>query len=190
MTASLWLTPDQDANRLLSRSPLAVMIGMLLDQQIPMEWAFTGPHTIAARMNRTDLDAAAIAAYDPQRFADLMATTPAVHRYPAAMAERVQKLCRHLVDHYGGDAQAVWEGVDDADTLLRRLRDLPGFGPQKSQVFLALLGKQLGVTPSGWREAAGDYGAPDVHRSIADVTDAAALEAVRRTKQEAKRRTR
>ncbi|WP_183091501.1 HhH-GPD-type base excision DNA repair protein [Streptomyces radicis] len=177
--------PEADA--LLARSPLAALTGMLLDQQVPMEWAFTGPHTIATRMGRDDLDAREIAAYDPDAFAALLAAKPAVHRYPASMAGRVQRLCQHVVDRYAGDAGAVWRGVATGGELLKRLEALPGYGPQKARIFLALLGKRLGVRPEGWREAAGPYGDEGVFRSVADITGPEALARVRATKQEAKR---
>ena len=127
-----------------------------------MEWAFKGPATIAQRLGADDLDAHEIAAYDPEAFAALLSEKPAVHRYPGSMAKRVQQLCQYLVEHYDGDAERVWTGRRDGQELLKRLDDLPGFGKQKAQIFLALLGKQLGVQPEGWREAAGAYGEPRV----------------------------
>ncbi|WP_171171916.1 HhH-GPD-type base excision DNA repair protein [Streptomyces sp. I05A-00742] len=187
MEHTLRLAQQADADALLSRSPLAALTGMLLDQQVPMEWAFTGPYTIAQRLGRDDLDAHEIAAYDPEEFAALCAAKPAVHRYPAAMAKRVQELCRHLTEHYDGDAAAVWQDVPTGQELLRRLNDLPGFGRQKAQIFLALLGKRLGVRPEGWREAAGPYGEEGSHRSVADITGPDSLHQVRAYKQEAKR---
>lgn len=159
---------------------------MLLDQQVPMEWAFKGPRTIADRLGAEDLDAHEIAARDPEAFAALLSEKPAVHRYPGAMAKRVQQLCQYLVEHYDGDAEAVWRGVGSGAELLRRLEDLPGFGRQKAQIFLALLGKQLGVTPAGWREAAGAYGEPESYRSVADITGPDSLTKVRAHKQEMK----
>lgn len=183
----LRLAQQEDADALLSRSPLAALVGMLLDQQIPMEWAFTGPYTIARRLGRDDLDAREIAAYDPEAFAALCAGKPAVHRYPGSMAGRVQQLCRYLVEHYDGDASAVWTGAGSGHELLERLQALPGFGKQKAQIFLALLGKRLGVTPEGWREAAGSYGEAGSYRSVADITGPESLERVRAYKQEMKR---
>ncbi|MFC0553557.1 HhH-GPD-type base excision DNA repair protein [Planotetraspora thailandica] len=180
------LAQQPEADELLGRNSLALLIGMLLDQQIPMEWAFAGPRAIADRMGR-DLAAQEIASYDPAQFADLLAAKPAVHRYPKSMAGRIQQLAAYLVEHYDGSADRVWEDVGDGHELLRRLMALPGFGRQKAQIFLALLGKQLGVRPQGWREAAGSYGEEGVHRSVADVVDAGSLELVRATKQEAKR---
>ncbi|GLX03241.1 HhH-GPD-type base excision DNA repair protein [Microbispora sp. NBRC 16548] len=180
------LAQDSEADELLGRSPLALLIGMLLDQQVPLERAFAGPRTIADRLGR-DLDAREIASYDPDQFAALLAAAPAVHRYPKAMAARVQALATYLVAHYDGSAEKVWKDVRDGAELLRRLLALPGFGRQKAQIFLALLGKQCGVRPDGWREAAGPYGEEGVHRSVADVVDAESLQLVRATKQEAKR---
>ena len=179
-----------EADDLLGRDPLALLIGMLLDQQVPMERAFTGPYTIAVRLGRdhiSGLDAHEIAAYDPEAFAELLARKPAVHRYPKAMAQRVQRLAAYLVEHYGGKAEAIWADVADGAELLRRLMALPGFGEQKAQIFVALLGKRLGVRPPGWREAAGPYGGEGVHRSVADVVDAESLAKVRQAKREAKR---
>ncbi|MFF4404981.1 HhH-GPD-type base excision DNA repair protein [Streptoverticillium reticulum] len=187
MDRSLRLAQQPDADELLSRSPLAALTGMLLDQQVPMEWAFTGPYTIAQRLGRDDLDAHEIAAYDPEAFAALCAQKPAVHRYPGSMAKRVQQLCQYLVEHYDGDASAVWRDADTGTELLRRLNDLPGFGKQKAQIFLALLGKRLGVRPQGWREAAGSYGEEGSYRSAADITGPESLEKVRAFKQAAKR---
>lgn len=174
------LTGEPEADALLSDSPLALMIGMLLDQQIPMERAFAGPRKLADRLDG-ELTAERIADADPEELEELFSETPAIHRFPSMMAGRVQSLCAHLVEHYGGDAAAVWESAGDAEQLAARLRDLPGFGEQKSRVFLALLAKQLGVRPDGWEEQAGDY-AEDGYRSIADVTDPDALRRVREFK--------
>ncbi|MFF1874661.1 HhH-GPD-type base excision DNA repair protein [Streptomyces sp. CB03911] len=187
MDITLRLAQQPEADALLGRSPLAALAGMLLDQQVPMEWAFSGPYTIARRLGRDDLDAHEIAAYDPEAFAALLSQKPAVHRYPGSMAKRLQQLCQFLVEHYDGDAAAVWEGVESGKELLTRLNELPGFGKQKAQIFLALLGKQFGVAPEGWREAAGPYGEQGCHRSVADITGPESLEQVRAYKQEAKR---
>jgi uncharacterized HhH-GPD family protein len=186
MTVTLRLAQNPEADALLSRSPLAALIGMLLDQQVPMEKAFTGPRVLLDRMGGDDLDAHRIAGSDPEAFAALFAQKPAIHRYPGSMATRVQQLCRHLDEHYDGDASAVWQGVGSGDELLRRLVELPGFGQQKAQIFLALLGKQFGVRPKGWREAAGAYGEQHSHRSVADITGPESLVRVRAFKQEAK----
>ena len=187
MDITIRIAQQPEADELLSRSPLAALVGMLLDQQVPMEWAFSGPYTIARRMGGDDLDAHEIAARDPESFAALLSEKPAVHRYPGSMAKRVQELCRHLVEHYDGDAAAVWRDAGSGAELLRRLNELPGYGKQKSQIFLALLGKQYGVRPEGWREAAGPYGEPDARRSAADITGPESLAEVRAHKQEAKR---
>jgi uncharacterized HhH-GPD family protein len=186
MDVTLHLAQDPKADRLLGRSPLAALTGMLLDQQVPMEWAFKGPATIAGRLGADDLDAHEIAAQDPEAFAALLSQKPAVHRYPGSMAQRIQQLCQYLVEHYDGDTEAVWRGVDSGQELLKRLQDLPGFGKQKAQIFLALLGKQLGVRPEGWREAAGAYGEPESFRSVADITGPESLAKVRAHKQEMK----
>ncbi|MEV6727245.1 MULTISPECIES: HhH-GPD-type base excision DNA repair protein [unclassified Streptomyces] len=186
MDITMRLAQQPEADALLGRSPLAALVGMLLDQQVPMEWAFSGPYTIATRMGADDLDAHAIAAQDPEAFAALLSEKPAVHRYPGSMAKRVQQLCAYLVEHYDGDAEAIWRGVGTGDELLKRLKELPGFGEQKAQIFLALLGKQLGVRPKGWREAAGGYGRANVYRSAADITGPESLAKVRAHKQEMK----
>ncbi|MCZ4095414.1 MULTISPECIES: HhH-GPD-type base excision DNA repair protein [Streptomyces] len=186
MEITMRLAQQPEADELLGRSPLAALVGMLLDQQVPMEWAFSGPYTIAQRLGADDLDAHAIAAYDPDAFAALLSEKPAVHRYPGSMAKRVQQLCAYLVEHYEGDASSVWTGADTGAELLGRLKALPGFGEQKAQIFLALLGKRLGVRPKGWREAAGKYGPAGVYRSAADITGPESLAKVRAHKQEMK----
>jgi uncharacterized HhH-GPD family protein len=186
MATEIHLAQQDEADELLGRSPLAALIGMLLDQQVPMEWAFTGPFTILRRLGDDDLDAHRIAAHDPEEFAALVSEKPAVHRYPGSMAKRVQQLCQYLVAEYGGDAAKVWEGAATGTALLKRLEALPGFGKQKSQIFLALLGKQYGVRPTGWREAAGAYGEEDSFRSVADITGPDSLVKVRAHKQEMK----
>jgi len=187
MAPDLCLAQDPDADALLTNDPLALLMGMLLDQQFPLEWAFRAPWRLAQRMERTSLDAAEIAGYDPEAFVKLMAGPPALHRYPAAMAERVQALCRLVVEQYGGDAAALWRTAATGKELLARLRALPGFGEQKARIFVALLGKQLGVRPEGWQEVAGPYGEDGSRRSAADVTDAETLAEVRAFKQAAKR---
>ncbi|WP_109560934.1 HhH-GPD-type base excision DNA repair protein [Mycolicibacter engbaekii] len=177
----LQLAGDPQADALLSADPFALLVGMLLDQQIPMEVAFAGPKKIADRMG--GLDPHDIAARDPEEFAALFAEKPAVHRFPGSMASRVQALARAVCEQYGGDTAALWKvGEPDGAQVLKRLKALPGFGEQKARIFLALLGKQYGVTPSGWREAAGAYGEAGTHLSIADVVDAASLHEVRSTK--------
>jgi uncharacterized HhH-GPD family protein len=176
---SLYLARQPAADELLTTDPLALLIGMLLDQQIPLEKAFAGPYVLAERLGVDRLDAATIADADPEAFAKLFATPPALHRFPVAMAARTQKLCQQVRDEYGKDAAAVWTGAKNGADLVKRVGSLPGFGKQKTQIFVALLGKQLGVHLSGWREAAGTYGEEGAHRSVADITDDASLGKVR-----------
>ena len=183
---TLHLTQDDAADELLGRDPLALLLGMLLDQQFPMERAFAGPRLLAERLGVDELSAAHLATADPDELVRIFRGPPAVHRYPGAMAARTQEVCRLLVERYGGDAAALWAGVPDAATLLRRIAELPGFGAQKSKIFVALLGKQYGVTPPGWREAAGPYGEDGARRSVADITGPESLAEVRRFKQEQK----
>lgn len=182
----LHLAQQDDADELLSRDPFALLVGMLLDQQVPMERAFAGPWVLAQRMDVDRLDPAQVAGTDPERFAALMAGPPAVHRYHGSMAGRVQALAAAVVDRYGGDATRIWADAADGHALRARLEALPGFGPQKAKIFVALLGKQLGVRPAGWREAAGEYGPDDATRSVADVRDRDSLAAVRDTKRRLK----
>jgi uncharacterized HhH-GPD family protein len=175
---TLQLVQDPEADALLESNPFALLVGMLLDQQIPLEVAFAGPKKIADRMG--GVDAREIADCDPDKFAALCAERPAVHRFPGSMAKRIQALAQIVVDRYGGEAAGVWSAGDpDGAEVLQRLKELPGFGDQKARIFLALLGKQYGVTPKGWREAAGDYGKAGSHLSVADIVDAGSLEKVR-----------
>jgi uncharacterized HhH-GPD family protein len=181
----LQLTSDPAADTLLSEDPFALLVGMLLDQQIPMEVAFAGPRKIADRLG--GLDPRAIAGHDPVGFAAMCAESPAVHRFPGSMAKRVQDLAGAVVQDYDGDTAGLWtRGDPDGAEVLRRLKALPGFGEQKARIFLALLGKQYGVTPKGWRAAAGDYGRAGTHMSIADVVDKGSLEQVRAYKKKMK----
>ena len=178
----LHLSQDPDADALLSKDPLALLLGMLLDQQIPMEKAFRGPYVLQERLG--SLDARTIAEADD--LTELFARTPAIHRFPGSMAGRVQELCRYLVEHHDGRAEAVWEDAKSGAELLARLEALPGFGTQKAQIFLALLGKQRQVRPRGWREAAGLYGEDGALRSVADVRSPETLQQVRAYKQSVK----
>jgi uncharacterized HhH-GPD family protein len=182
----LYLAQESAADELLDSDPLALMIAMLLDQQIPLEKAFVGPYRLAERLGVQRLDAAAIAEHDPDAFREIFSTVPAIHRFPGSMAERTQKLCQAIVADYDGDASRIWTGAKDGKDLLKRLGDLPGFGKQKAQIFTALLGKQFDVQPKGWREAAGLYGEKGSLRSVADITDAASLTKVRAYKKEMK----
>ena len=182
--ATITLTGDADADRLLSENPLALLIGMLLDQQVPMERAFSGPARLAGRLEGP-LDPANVVSTDPELLEELFRATPALHRYPGSMAKRTHALCEHLVSEYDGDAAAVWSTAETGRDLFRRLAALPGFGKQKAQIFIALLAKQLGVAPAGWEEQAGPYAEPGF-RSVADITDADSLAKVREFKQAAK----
>ncbi|MET4098778.1 putative HhH-GPD family protein [Agrococcus sp. UYP10] len=185
MTRELHLTGDDAADRLLSDDDFALLTGMLLDQQVPMETAFAGPAKLRDRLG--DLDAAAIATMDPDAFQAAFAEKPAVHRFPGSMAKRVQQLAAVVADEWGGDAGAIWRSGDpDGAEVLRRLQALPGFGEQKARIFLALLGKRAGFDGAGWREASEPYGEEGSKRSVADIVDADSLAEVRKAKQAAK----
>lgn len=178
---TLNITGDADADRLLTEDPLALLIGMLLDQQVPMETAFAGPLKIAQRAGT--LDAADLAHASPEGFVELFRQQPAVHRFPGSMAARVQALCAAVEQEWGGDAAALWtEGSPDGAEVLRRLKKLPGFGEQKAKIFLALLGKQYGYDGAGWREASAPYGEEGAHRSVADIVSPESLTKVREYK--------
>jgi uncharacterized HhH-GPD family protein len=182
---SFSLPIDAEANALLDRDPLAVVIGLTLDQQITMEKAFTSPWVLAQRLGHAPT-AAELADFDPEALVAIFAQPPALHRFPKAMAARVQEVCRVLVEQYGGEAAALWRDAADGAELFRRIHALPGFGQQKAQILVALLGKQCGVTPPGWREAAGDYGDADAYRSVADIVDEESLARVRAYKKQVK----
>lgn len=183
---ALHITGDDAADELLTNDPLALLIGILLDQQIAMETAFAGPLKIQQRTG--SLDAAALASFDPDALTAVFKETPAVHRFPGSMAARVQSLCRALVDDWGGDAAALWtrpaaDGTaPDGPTVLKRLKALPGFGEQKAKIFLALLGKQYGFSGAGWREASAPYGEDGSFRSVADIVSPESLTKVREHK--------
>jgi uncharacterized HhH-GPD family protein len=184
---TLHITGDDAADRLLTDDPLALLIGMLLDQQVAMETAFAGPLKISERAGT--LDAAALASFDAEAFADLFKATPAVHRFPGSMAARVQALCAAVEQDWNGDAAAIWTRDDpDGATVLKRLKALPGFGDQKAKIFLALLGKQYGYAGAGWREASAPYGEDGSHRSVADIVSPESLAKVREYKREMKSR--
>ncbi|MGX1703202.1 HhH-GPD-type base excision DNA repair protein [Microbacterium sp. NPDC055357] len=182
---TLHITGDVAADELLTDNSLALLIGMLLDQQIAMETAFAGPLKIQERAGT--VEAGALAAYDPEAFVELFRQTPAVHRFPGSMAARVQSLCTALEADWGGDAAAIWtRDAPDGATVLKRLKALPGFGEQKAKIFLALLGKQYGYTGDGWREASAPYGEDGAFRSVADIVSPESLAKVRETKRAAK----
>lgn len=180
MTGALYITGREDADRLLNDSGTALLIGMLLDQQVPMEWAFAGPATLRERLGH--LDAARIAAMDVEDFVAVCCAKPAIHRFPASLGRRIHALCTVVSNQYGGDGTNVWRNVATGTELYRRLRALPGYGEEKAQIFVAVLGKTQGVQPQGWRDAAGKFG-DDVPRSVADITDEASRSAVRAWKQ-------
>ncbi|WP_157157638.1 HhH-GPD-type base excision DNA repair protein [Diaminobutyricimonas sp. LJ205] len=182
---TLYLTGDAAADQLLADDDLALLIGMLLDQQVPMETAFAGPAKIRDRLGA--IDASTIADQEPDAFVELFKQTPAVHRFPGSMAGRVQALCAAVRDEWDGDAGAIWKrGEPDAAEILRRLKALPGFGDQKAKIFLALLGKRRGLEVEGWEEACAPYGEHGSHRSVADIVDADSLTKVRAAKKAAK----
>jgi len=178
---ALHLSGDPEADAVLSRDPLALLIGMVLDQQVTLEKAFSSPAELARRLGGS-LDAAAIAAMDPGELAAVFKERPALHRYPGSMAGRVQEVCRTVAEDYDGKADAIWKGVGSGEELVCRIRSLPGFGERKSKIFAALLGKQLGVRPEGWREASAPFGDEGTFLSVADITDGATLDKVRATK--------
>ncbi len=184
MQGDLSVTGNADADELLNTDPLALLLGMLLDQQVPMEWAFVGPYLLKERMG--DLDAARIAGMDPDEFFTIAKGPRAIHRFPGSMAKRVQAVCQVIVDEYGGDAENIWRDVATGDELRKRLLALPGFGEEKTRIFIALLGKRMGVQPSGWREAAGPFG-DDTPRSVADIDSPETLASVRTWKQARKK---
>ena len=179
------IAQDPAADAVLDASPFALLMGMMLDQQFPMERAFAGPAKVQERFG--SLDPAAVADAEPEAFAALCAVPPAVHRFPGSMAARIQTLARIVVEEYDGHAERLWTEASSGTDLMRRLQALPGFGKQKAQIFTALLAKQAGVRPDGWEKAAGDYAEPGAHRSVADVVDADSLAKVRAFKQEKKK---
>jgi uncharacterized HhH-GPD family protein len=183
MTGTIYITGDAVADELLNTDGTALLIGMLLDQQVPMEWAFMGPATLRARLGH--LDARKIAAMGQDEFVGVCCAKPAIHRFPASMGRRIHDLCTALVDRFGGRGEGVWEAVSSGDELYDRLRTLPGYGEEKARIFVAILGKRFGVQPDGWVQAAGKFG-DDTPRSVADVTDPASLGKVREWKKAAK----
>jgi uncharacterized HhH-GPD family protein len=187
--AHLHLSGDPEADAVLSRDPLALLIGMVLDQQIPLEKAFSSPAELVRRLGRS-LDAAAIAAMDPDELATVFKERPALHRFPGSMAGRVQAVCRTVAEDYANKAENVWKGAKDGKDLVARVQALPGFGEQKAKIFVALLGKQLGVNPDGWRAASKPFGAEGTYLSVADITDAESMAKVRAKKKAMKAKAR
>ncbi len=184
---ALFLSGEPEADAFLAEDPLALLVGMVLDQQVPLEKAFRSPFDLRQRLGGT-LEAAAVASMDPDELAARFSARPALHRFPKSMAARVQELCARIVDTYGGDPAAVWTSAGTGEELLDNVKALPGFGEQKARIFVALLGKQLGVRPPGWEEAAGPFGEPGSFRSVADIDSPETLAKVRRYKQEMKAR--
>jgi uncharacterized HhH-GPD family protein len=181
----MYLASTVEANELLERDPLALLIGMMLDQQIPMEKAFTSPDVLRVRIGH-ELDATDLAGYDPAALEAIFTETPALHRFPAAMAKRTQVLCAIVADKYDGDAAAIWKTAKSGADLVSRLKELPGFGDQKAKIFAALVAKQLGARPRGWRESTTPYGQDGTFFSAADVVDRGSLVKVKAHKKQMK----
>jgi uncharacterized HhH-GPD family protein len=179
MAGTLYITGNAESDELLNTDPNALLIGMLLDQQVPMEWAFQGPATLQQRLGH--LDPVKIAEMDVEDFVAVCAEKPAIHRFPASMGKRIHAVCTALVDGYDADASAIWNDGADGKEVLERLKALPGYGDEKSRIFLAILGKTQGVEPEGWRAAAGKFG-DDSPRSVADISDEVTLGKVREWK--------
>ena len=188
LVPDIQIAQEPAADKVLADHPFALLAGMLLDQQFPMERAFAGPAKILDRLG--SIEPAEVAGADPERFRELCTRQPAIHRFPGSMAERVQALAGHVMERYDGDTSRLWSEATSGTDLMRRLTALPGFGRQKAQIFVALLGKQLGVRPDGWEEAAGDYAEAGSFRSVADVVDAGSLQRVREFKKAAKSKAR
>lgn len=180
---ALHITGEPDSDAVLDAHPFALLAGMMLDQQYPMEHAFRGPAKVLDRFG--SIDPRAVAEADPEEFTALCSTPPAVHRFPGSMSARLQELARLVVEQYDGRAERIWAEAADGPDLAKRLQALPGFGAQKAKIFVALLAKQLDVRPEGWERVAGDY-ALDGYRSVADVVDQASLQKVRNFKKEKK----
>lgn len=180
-TPTIPITGDAEADQLLVDDPLALLVGMLLDQQVPMEWAFKGPATLRERLGGDRLDAGAIVAIDRDDFVAICCEKPAIHRFPAAMGKRIWDASAFLVEHYDGDAAAVWRDAEDGAELYRRLREIPGYGDEKARIFIAILAKRLGIRPDGWEEAATPF-SDEQPRSVADVADEETLQKVREWK--------
>jgi uncharacterized HhH-GPD family protein len=185
MKGTLAVANDPAANELLNTDPLALLLGMLLDQQVPMEWAFLAPSKLKDRLGGT-LDATEIVALGPEKVEAIFRDKPALHRFPGSMGKRAYAVCQHLVEHYGGKAEALWSDDPSGDELLRRLKELPGFGDEKSKIFIALLAKRMGVQTKGWEKAAGPFADP-TPRSVADIDSPEAAARVREWKQAQKK---
>ena len=171
-------TGQRDADQLLERDPLALLIGLVLDQQVKMEKAFSGPYELKQRLGH--LDAARIARMDPAELDEAFRRRPALHRFPGTMARRVQQLCHVVATEYGGDAGAVWRGVEDGDELARRISGLPGFGDMKARITMSVLAKKFGVEPRGWERHAAHW------HTVADVDSAETMQEARDVKRRMK----
>jgi len=180
MAGTLYITGDTASDKLLNTNANAMLLGMLLDQQVPMEWAFGGPATLKQRLGH--LDPKKIAAMDVEEFVSICCEKPAIHRFPGSMGKRIHAVCEALVADYKGNATNIWKGVDDAGEVYRRLRELPGYGDEKTKIFIAILAKRMNVQPAGWQTAAGVFG-DDVPRSVADIDGPESLGKVREWKQ-------
>ena len=185
-SVDIHITGERDADELLSKNPLALLLGMVLDQQVTMEWAFRGPLELSRRMGGK-LNAAAIAAMDPDTFVTIFSEKPALHRYPGSMAKRTQGVCQLIVDEFDGDASQIWDRASDANDLYKRVKQIPGFGEMKAKIFIALLGKQVGLNTADWQSVCAPYGEDGVFRSVADVVDLSSLDKVRSSKMAAKK---
>ena len=187
-TPHIPITGNADADQLLVDDPLALLLGMLLDQQVPMEWAFTGPFTLRERLGH--LDPRRIAGMPVDGFVDVCREKPAIHRFPKSMGERIHAACEHVVDTYDGRAARIWSDAADAEDLYGRLREVPGYGDEKTKIFIAILAKRFGIRPDGWEQAAGPF-SDETPRSVADVASEESLNEVRRWKkaQKAKKRS-
>ncbi|MEY2398099.1 MAG: hypothetical protein QOJ00_1273 [Actinomycetota bacterium] len=181
----LRITGNPDADEINATEPLALLISMVLDQQVPLEWAFLGPYTLTQRLG-ADLDVHKLAEMDEETLVTVFCDRPALHRYPAAMARRVHELCNIIVNDYDGDAASIWTTAADGNTLYKRVKALPGFGDMKARIFVALLAKQFGVKPAGWQAVSGDYGKTGTYLSVADIVDEASLGKVRAYKAQKK----
>lgn len=188
VTPQIPITGNPDADQLLVDDPLALLLGMLLDQQVPMEWAFTGPFTLRERLGH--LDPQRIAAMPVEDFVDVCREKPAIHRFPKSMGERIHAACEHVVEAHDGDAAQIWTDAEDAEDLYARLREVPGYGDEKTKIFVAILAKRFGIRPEGWEQVAGPF-ADDTPRSVADVASEESLLEVRKWKkmQKAKKKS-
>lgn len=180
---TLRVTGKDDADALINRDPLALLLGMLLDQQVPMEWAFAAPHTLSQRLGA--LDVAAIVAAGPEALEAAFCERPALHRFPSSMAKRAYAMCEFLLENYPSGPIDLWREVDDGDELYGRIRALPGYGDEKAKIFVALLAKRFGVRPVGWEHSAGAF-ADETPRSVADIDGPEALKRVRSWKKQQK----